>query len=576
MDSGNGTLILFGVALFGLMMLYFAWRAYEWKLVFWAFAAPFYVAWKLLSLSGFLGSRALLRIGRGRERVRDPESAELIEREAINPTRTPQVQQLSHGYHWTPAGLIKGVHMGIIAESGAAKGQTIINYQVQHQLQYSDEHLIILEVKPNLELSSIVRAYARPEDRIWEYTMQPKDRLSSAIAITDPSKIRDLARALCFEEDSKDPHWNSKAEELIPAIIAARSELRAEAEEAAARFAGGGNGHHDGGLSSTINDARDVAVDRLKLDELRAISPVVSNVADADKEWGYIRSTTTRHLSALADMRVRRVLAGGPDTPQPLFGRYADGGRDIVIVRPDEESAEREARYIVSILDVLIRRAVSAGHAGGPGVKAILDEFASFMDLSKMRRYLDLGRGGKLQISYVLQGRDQLAAVMGETKANSIIASTEIKVVGATSDVELADLIAKLSGQTRVEFRGAREGDEWLGDWRDEHRPNVQPDEILKQGAGEWTIVHRSSVRKVRVPERYWHHTQAALPREHRLHGVVPESEYRVPPLLNPAQNDDDLPDDEPITDEEPPVGDLVDDDLEDAPTEGGSDEWLD
>ena len=564
MDEGSVLLALFVVGFVLLAGLFVAWKAFEWKLVFWVLAAPFYLAYKALALTGFLGSRALLRVGRGRDRVKDPENAELVGRQGVNPTTMPKLRELQHGYHWTPAGLVKAVHMATIAESGAAKGQTLINYQIQHQLQNSPEHLIILEVKPNRELSNVVFAYARPEDRIWIYTMQPGDTHSSAIAITDPARVRDLARALCFEVESKDPHWNNKAEELIPAIVAARSELQAEAEEAAARF-GGQNGHRDGRLSATINDARDVVVDRLKLEELRDISPVVSNVADADKEWGYIRSTTTRHLSALADTRVRRVFAGTPETPQPLYGRYPDGGRDIVIVRPDEESAEREARYIVSILDNHIRSAVRAGHAGGPGTKAILDEFASFLDLSKMRRYLDLGRGGKLQISYVLQGRDQLAAVMDDRKANSILASTEVKMIGATSDLELAEMAAKLSGKTRVEFRGAREGDEFVGDWRDDSRYLVEPQEINRQQAGEWTLVHRSNVTKVRVPERYWHYKQALPPREHRLHGVVPEETYRVPPLLMPATDDEDAPDD---------YRDSGTNDLEDAPTEGG--EWLD
>lgn len=503
------------VGVVALMVIYIAWRAYDWRLVWWLLAAPVWITYRLLKGAGWLGGRALLRIGRGRSRVRDPASAELLHRRVVNPARTPRIQSLGHGKHCTPAGVVEGVHKATIAESGAGKGQTGVNYEIQEQLRRSPENLLLLEVKPNKELSNIVYANARPEDRIWEYTMQPTDPHSSAVSITDASRMRDLAHSLCYERDSKDPHWNSKSEELIPAIAGSSPE-------------------------ATINDVRDMVVDRRRLEQLRDNCPAVDNVADVDKEWSYIRSTATRHLQALGDERVRRVFAGTADTPQPHYRGYPDGGRDIVIVRPHEESAQREARFVVALLDLHLKSAVAAGHADGPGTKAILDEFASFLDLSKMRRYLDLGRGGRLQISYVLQGRDQLAAAVGKTEADSIIASTEIKVIGATSDYELAETVSKLSLRQTVEYRGAREMDDLLGDWREQARYNVEPGEITSQTAGQWTVLQGPDVSKVEVPRRYYHHTQAADPQKHKLRGVVSPATYAVPSLLGPEDDQDD------------------------------------
>lgn len=551
--SENGVLILGAVVLVVLGVLYVAWRAYGWRLAWWAVAAPFWLLWRVgravafhSARGAFAGARALT--GARRPRVADPERAELVPRGVSVPVRTPGLEGLRHGHHWTQAGIVKAVHKVTIAEAGAGKGQTGANYEIQYQLQHSPENLVVLEVKPNLELSKVVYAYARPQDRIWEYTFQPKDRFSSSYPlISDPRQLRVAAHLLCNEPGSRDPHWNSKASELLPAAAVALSELSEEAERAAARFAGAE--HRRAGIVATINEVRDVIADRRKLEELRRVSPLVDNVSDSLKEWGYIRSTAARHLDALSEMRVRRVFAGRPDTPRPSFLGYPAAeageapGRDIVIVRPDEASAGREARYVIAGLDGLIRDAVAAGHAGSdgaPGTKVILDEFASFMDLSNMRRYLDLGRGGRVQLSYYLQGRDQLAAAVGPVEANSIIASTELKCIGATSDVELAEMIAKLSGKRRVEFRGAREGDELLGDWRDEVRHNVEAGEILSQREGEWTIVHHNEVRKVRVPGEHYHHTQAAPPREHRLWGVVDEADYEVPPILGPVSPADD------------------------------------
>lgn len=520
------------VAVLGALVLWVLWKAYGFRLVVWLVAAPVVLTVKLLVLAGWFVARRMTNSGR--TQVGDIDRDELLERKAINPARTPRIQNLQHGYHYTPAGLVEGVHMATIAESGAGKGQTLINYQIQMQLEHSNENLLLLEVKPNLELSNIVYAHARANDRIWEYTMQAKDPHSSALAVIDPSKMRNLSRSVTFERDSKDPHWNSKSEELIPAITSTDN-------------------------AATINDVRDIVVDKRRLEQLIERAPAVDNVSDNSKEWGYIRSTTTRHLQALADTRVRRVWAGTQDTPQPTYRGYSDGGRDIVIVRPDEASAEREARFVVGALDIVMDDAIAAGHAGGPGTKAILDEFASFMDLSKMRRKLDLGRGGGLQVSYVLQGRDQLAAAVGKQEADSIIASTEIKVIGATSDYELAELVSKLSGKERVEFRRATQLKDFAGSKWDESRPVVQPGEIVSQTAGQWVILHHGQVQKTQVHKKHYHFTQAAEPRPHKLWGVVSPETYAVPSLLGP----------------EPEPEDDRDDDLMDTPRTEGDDDWI-
>lgn len=502
-----------------------AWRGQGRPVWLWPVIGVVVLTWWVLRVGGLLAGRGALvalasagprlRVPGFRRRVPDPETAELIEREAVIPARTPKVKQLGHGCHWTPAGVLQGVHKVKVGEAGAGKGQTDVNYEIQFQLQHSDEHLIILEVKPNLELTKVVAAYARPEDRLWIYTMQPRNRLSSALAVTDLREVKDLAHAICFEPGSKDPHWNSKAAALLPAAAVGLTELK---------------GHDVArGVSATLGEVRDTVTDREALEALRKACPLVDNVADEAKEWGYIRSTAARHLDALSEARVRRVFAGNTRTPQPTFGTYPDGGRDVVVVRPHEASAARESRYVVAVLDILLRRAAEGGYEGGPGTKALLDEFASFLDLSKMRRYLDLGRGGKLQMSYVLQGLDQLAAAVGTVEAKSIISNTEIKMVGATSDLELARMISDLSGKSRVEFRGLRERGHLLARWSQESRSNVLPEEITRQRAGEWTIVHRGEVRKVRVDARHYHHTQAAPAGKVTMKGALRPEAYAPP-----------------------------------------------
>lgn len=432
-----------------------------------------------------------------RRRVSDPEKVELVERERSIPNRTPGLEDLQHGLHWTPAGLIEDVHMGSIALSGGAKGQTIANYQIQFQLQYSPENLLILEVKPNQELSKVAAAYARPGDRFFVYTLHPHNKKSSGLYVPQGRELEDFAHSLTYEPDSKDPHWNTKAAQLIPATGEA---LAAE------------------GKAATLGNIAASIMDRQTLEQLIEDHRVVDNVADNEKEWGYIRSNATRHLTALNDERVARMFAGTAKTPQPFDGRGQ--GRDIIVVRPHEPSAEREARYIVAILDILLNRAGQDGYAGGRGTYAVLDEFASFLNLSKMRRYLDIGRGGKLQMSYFLQGRSQLAAQVGQTEANSILDNTEILAVGPTNDHDLARSISDLAGHTRVDYQSARQTGEILRNWQEESVPVIRPTEITNQGEANWTIKHVGDVSKTYVAKEDYHHTQAAPPQKLKISGI--------------------------------------------------------
>ena len=541
-------LLLFGFASFAVCGIAYAANGIKGILqVMWF---PFMIASKLLAPVLLWGGRTTisglkgLTSGERQRRVSDPTNAELERRRTVRPAKERDVRALANGYHYTVGGVVEAVHKALIAMAGAGKNQTDLNYELQHQLMYSPEHIILTDPKTNAPLSKIVYAYARPEDRIFVYSFHPKDRFSSALRLfRDPGELSDLAFMLTDEPEAKDSHWNEKAAEAIAAIATALTELRGEAEEAAARFAGEEQDEGPAEITATLNEVRDVIADRRKLEELREISPLVDNVADVDKEWGFIRSTGSRRLTALANKGTRRVFAGGPGDPQPDFSRT--NGRDIVIVRPYPRSAKRLSRYVYAVLDAVYRAAADGGDAGGPGTKVLIDEAASYMKLANLAEYLDLGRESKVCLTYVLQGTKQLASKIGKDDAEHVLSSTEVKIVGATSDIETAKFISELSQPTTVHYRRAAQSDELLGQLDGHQRRMIEPYEITSQGEGEWTCQQGGRVWKVKVPKAAYHHTQASPTREHPLWGVADSSGYKVPPILAAPEENETIPEEE-------------------------------
>ena len=469
--------------------------------------------WLPVALIGRATGRALPMAGVGlvnlmptsTPQLRRPDEDEMVARRKVDPRRKPQ--DLRHGKIWTPPGAVEAVSAVLVGESGSAKGQTHVNYMIEHQMLYSPEHLILLEVKPNFELSDIVYAHRRPGDRIFEYSFQAKDDLSSALALfASDEQIADVAYELTHDPAARDSHWNEKAAELIEAVAIALG-------------------------ASSLHEVRDVIADREALARLRASSPLVENVADEPKEWGHIRSTAARALKPLAYPMARRVFAGGRGVEQPDFSRT--DGRDIVIWRPDWSSAARTYRLITAGMHATVMAGVRGGYAGGPGATAILDEAGSFMRLSRLGAYLDLARGGKLNLLYVLQSRTQLAAQLDRAEAERIWAATELKMVGPTTDLELARDIATLSGQRRVHYSGPRQHDEILSQRRETTRNAINATELTGQQEAEFTLVHRGKILKYRVPRKFYHHRQAKQPpAEHpRPRGVADPRSYAVTPL---------------------------------------------
>jgi hypothetical protein len=455
-----------------------------WKLAWWMFLLPVWVF-----RAAFSGSRWALASADvplpalwGPRRVRRPESVELVPRQAADPSR--YAGGARHGSWEVLARDWPAVHCAVVSQPGGAKGQTAVNYAIEHQLERSPEHLIILDVKPELE--DIVRRYARPDDRIFLYTSHAAKPKSSALNLfADLDVAGEVAKLLVQPELSKDPYWPKKAGNLIEAIARHYNALRPGAVSLGAIY--------------------DVVSDRGRLAELRDRDPRVDNVADNVKEWGSIRSNALEALYAMQIPRVRRMFDPMPKTTQPYFGPGAP--RTIVILQPSEELADTLAPLVAAEFHGLYMLAAAGGWAGGAGTKVVADEAASFLALERLPRYLEIGRGRKVQLMYVLQSRKQLVDVLGEDRADRTLASTELQLVGATSDLATAEYLSRLSGEERVFYRGPA-GASGRRHHQEHMRARVLPHEVTSQRRGDWTVRLNSEVLKFRVPESAYYYRQ--------------------------------------------------------------------
>lgn len=431
----------------------------------------------------------------GPPRSRDPQKHQFVKRKTADPMRPGGAEHGSWPYMgqaWPAA------HFGLAGESRSGKGQGGINHIIRHQLLNSPEHLIINDVKPELE--GIVKRYARPDDRIFLYTTHANKRKSSALNLFgDLDTVAEMMRVLTRPEDSKEPFWARKAAGGL-----------SETARHLHRQQGGG--------AVSLGEIYDIVSNRDRLNDLRDRAPAVDNVADNPSEWGSIRSNMLEALEPIGIPRVRRMLDPLPQTTQPYFGPGAP--RTIVILQPAEELGGTLEPVIAVMLHVLYHLAAAGGWAGGAGTKVIADEAASFMALHRLPKYLELGAGRKVQLMYVLQSRKQLVDALGDDTADRVLSGTELQALGATTDTGAADFFERLSGPARVQYRGPRNPN---GDrpWQDHMRPKVQAHEITAQARGDWTVRHHADIHKYRVPEAAKYGQQLHPdPKPLRVHGI--------------------------------------------------------
>jgi hypothetical protein len=505
------------------------------RLLGWALSGALALAWLPIVGALRLAGRSVPLMGMGlvnvlpqaRPTLSNPETDEVEKRRTVNPAKPPK-RSMELEEQQAAGEILPAVHQGIIAGPGAGKNQAFLNYQIRDAITASSQNLIV--VAPKKETEEIVYRYAKRGARVFRYTSHPKDEVCSALDLFENDfRVADVANMIC-DAPNEQAHWKEKAEQAIDAIVTTLRLL---------------------GRPANLPAVRDVVSSREELARMRRISAELDEVADEPKEWSYIRSTVTRVLKPLKLLHIRRVFAARDETARPTFDRR-HGGRDFVILKPRPGASDAEKRLVCAALDVLYRSACDAGENGGAGTRVIVDEAASFMRLERLPEYLELGRGLRTQLTYVLQSTKQLAAVLGNDEAEQILASTDLLVVGATNDLSTARMIEAASALERVNYWGPRQHDELVPGLRETVRPRITAQEVLAQEKGEWTIKRGPKIWKVRVPEKHYFYRQEhpninagplpaadARPEDYRLAAPTlredPEADDRDAPPVSPT-----------------------------------------
>ncbi|AHY48390.1 TraM recognition site of TraD and TraG (plasmid) [Rubrobacter radiotolerans] len=371
--------------------------------------------------------------------------------------------------------------VGVIAKAGSGKDEALVGPTIYQEMLRGSSDLVIMDPKvEQLDLAARGR-YLPPEADIYVYgsspLLDPYCRSDGFDLFRYGSSIT-TARILT-EEESRDTHWQHKAADLIVAIWTALEETTGEA--------------------ATLLDVREVVNDRDALKELRMESRRVDNVADEEREWGYIRSTAARALEPLESARARAMFdAEGIRMPD-----FTSQRRQIVFLCPDPGAGETEAKLTAAMVEVLVQLSRRTGQ--GRVQKFIMNEAGSFMSLPRLPHYSEIGRGEGMYMMYVLQSWSQLVRRLGLAGARSLWTGSAAQIVGQGAEPELAEEMSRYTEPVRLTHRQPRQrrqspGGEHISE---ERRPALLPHHVTGLGTGEWIVRVAPEIYRFRVPERY-------------------------------------------------------------------------
>lgn len=369
--------------------------------------------------------------------------------------------------------------VGVISKAGGGKDAGVLGPTVFQELVRGSADLVVMD--PKLEQFRAAAQYGYfPENAdLYIYGTSPElNGGTHAFDIFASGRPLSTARIIT-EEHGQESHWQHKAAELIVAVQKALEELTGE------RVA--------------LGYVREVIADRRALGELREQSLLVDNVADEEREWGYIRSTAKKALEPLESERVRALF----DAEKVWMPDFTSGRRQIVFLFPDPGAGDEEAKLIAAMVDVL----VALGREAGPDriQKFIANEAGSFMSLPRLPHYVDIGRGEGIYVMYVLQSWSQLVGRLGAAGARNLWSGSAAQIVGQGAEPELAEEMSRYADPVRRRHRQPRQYRDAPGAERiSEERPrSLQPHHVTGLGINEWVMRVAPEIYRYRVPKRY-------------------------------------------------------------------------
>lgn len=445
------------------------------------------LALPVLLLGRAVGARWSLPEFLRRDWTREPDpERSYIPSKRVNPMRIPRAPLLQGRWRLFDRDWERLYAVGVISKAGGGKDETLVGPAIVQEMKRGSADLVVMDPKLEQLRKSLEGGYLHKGANLYIYGTSPM--LEECNFKSDAFDVfcleRNLATArILTEEESRDSHWQHKAANLVIAVHAAIEETTYE--------------------KATLADVREVIDDREALKELRREVRRVDNVADEEKEWGYIRSTAARALEPLESERARSLF----DARRMRMPDFDSQKRQIVFLCPDPGAGEEEAKLTAAMVEVLVQ----LGRRAGPRriQKFVINEAASFTSLTRLPQYVDIGRGEGVYLMYVLQSYSQLVRRLGVAGARNLWTGSAAQIVGQGAEPELAEEMSRYTSPVRLTHRQPRQYRQDPGGERisEERRQALLAHHITGLGVGEWVMRVAPGIHRFEVPRRF---TQSA------------------------------------------------------------------
>jgi hypothetical protein len=411
----------------------------------------------------------------------DPERPRVQSRK-VDPMKLPNRSLPQDRWHLFDRDWERLYAVGVISKAGGGKDETLIGPALYHELVRGSSDVVVMDPKLEQLAAAHGAGYLPRGADLYVYGTSPRLSCGWADAFDVFALERNLTTArILAEEESRDSHWQHKAADLVVATWEALEE--------------------ETGEKATLADVREVVADREALKELRKESRRVDNVADEEKEWGYVRSTAVRALEPLESARARSLF----DAERVRMPDFGSPKRQVVFLCPDPGAGEEEAKLTAAMVEVLVQLSRQSGPERIQ--KFLVNEAASFTSLTRLPQYVDIGRGEGVYIMYVLQSYSQLVRRLGAAGARNLWTGSAAQIVGQGSEPELAEEMSRYTDPVRLIHRlprqyGQHPGGEHLSE---ERRQALLRHHITSLGTGEWVMRVAPEIHRFVVQERHTH-----------------------------------------------------------------------
>ncbi|WP_421556717.1 type IV secretory system conjugative DNA transfer family protein [Pseudomonas kitaguniensis] len=384
----------------------------------------------------------------------------------------------------------------LAAPPGTGKG---VGEVIPNALTYPDSMVINDPKFENWELTSGFRASAGHKvfrfspERLETHRWNPLSQISD-----DPlyrlGEIRTLASVLFVSSNEKNQEWYTKAGNVFTAVLLYLMETPEMPFTLPQAYEVASLGSAMGAWAQQVVNERSSGPNALSNETLREVNGVLEASKNKSSGWSTTADIVRDVLSMYAEKTVAWALSPGKTDHQIDFAK-ARQERTTIYFSMSEESLKKFGPLMNLFFTQAIRQNSKplpehGGHCADGTLKykyqlaLLMDEFAIMGRMEIMETAPALTRGAGLRYFIIFQGKDQIRAVYGVEKGNSIMKAFHIEIVFAPGDIELAKEYSARLGNRTVKVQTQSVGKRSLNErnqtdnYSDQGTPLMHPQDI--------------------------------------------------------------------------------------------------